>query len=374
MRTKKSQQGASRAKKSAVRRKRQRKRTVPVRPVPASGGIQLGHLSTCSETYLRVLSNPFTSISNACIPDTVTLPSTKHVFTSRGVFNSGTLGFGAIGVNPWSMIQQQATATVQGVAAPVVRTLATYAANTIPMAVTSATANVALSTSNSPYTIAQVVDGTGVEFRLVGCGLRVRYTGTELNRSGRVTFWRPRQNAPINGFLVGVDAVLNDNYYHTTPVDRTWREITYLPVRAADVTYSSYLDPTLAPFTDYRVLWCCLDGTVAGSSFEYEVKAYFEMVGQQVGGGLLQPTKSHADPVGFGAIMSSLPTTLQAAGSSMYASMKQGAIRALEYATSGVITMGARAIGTAMLGPAGGMLGGAAAGMLTGPTITDADD
>jgi len=339
-------------------------------------------ISQCADIYMQAIADPFRdTCRNACIPDSITLPSAKYTFSSRGIFNCGTLGFGFVGVNPWSLVKIGGNTNATGTSFPVVSTTSLYATASAPAFVTAATANVSFAASTS--VIPQVALQQGANFRLVGCGLRVRYIGPELTRAGRVVLFRPRDNTPY-GVSYSISSVLEDIFYHTSPMTREWKAISYLPSRTEDISYGSYIDPTVIPpsgipNTDYRILWAFIDGAQPSSALEFEVIAHFEVVGR-LAGQTLQVTRSHSDPVGFGAIMSSLPSSFKENASRLYDYVKGGAQKALAYATSGVISYAGRAIGTALGtaigGPVGGMIGGATLSSvprLMSPEVTEID-
>jgi hypothetical protein len=340
-------------------------------------GVTVGHLSQCADTYMRVLSNPFTDVDNACIPDAITLPSQKMRVTCRGTFYSGTNGFGFVGINPWTGITSDGISTTQGIGCTAVYSTVNYNYAYVTLPMTSTTGGIATANSNSIYTRAAMNGAQGaLNFRLVGCGLRVRYIGTELNMGGRIIMYRQRTNFPdVNNNLSPAYA-LNDVFYHSSTMSRSWKQITYLPARTEDLSYHSFNDPSNVGVTDYRIMWALVDGTVTNVAFEFESIYYYEIVG--VGSSGIQVTRSHSDPVGFGAIMSALPQTLRDTGSSLYNYMRDGAMSALKTATSGLITTGLRVAGSALggylLGPPGSIVGSAVAGRLTqGVSVTDAD-
>jgi hypothetical protein len=92
-----------------------------------------------------------------------------------------------------------------------------------------------------------------------------------------------------------------------------------------------------------RSLLAYVEGAIVGTSFEYELTSYYEMIGVNQ-----LATPSHADPTGFGAIMSALPERVSSLGEQTYNTMYRGALRALETTTSGLFQMGTTATLTAL--------------------------
>jgi hypothetical protein len=303
----------------------------------------------------------------------------KMKTTCRGTFATGTQGFGFVSVNPWSMIHRNHDTSTNGTNAAVAVSQSTYAGTTVTARLTTAVTDVAYYPSNSPWANTEFILSVGgqKQFRLVGCGLRIRYIGTELNRAGRVVVYRSRDNLYPTAD-VSLSQLLLDNFYHSSPVDRAWKEISYFPSRTEDISYGSYDDPSLLNTTpDYRIMCALIEGAGVANAFEFEVDALFEVVGGFSGNTGITTTQSHSDPTGMGAIMSSLPTSLKATGRALYESVSAGAHKAIAYATSGLITAGAQALGGYFGGPLGAAAGGYTAGrLLQGPsriTVTDAD-
>jgi hypothetical protein len=332
-------------------------------------------LSPCADKYAVALANPFGDVGGACIPDGITLPSQKVCYTSRGNFNIGLMGVGWAVCNPFNMIQNGITGDpITGYSeAPVVATTGGYNGTTYTFPFTAS--GLTIGSSNSPFTDAAVASAN-FQFRLVGSGLRVRYAGSELNRSGRLLMYRERTNNPIPA-VANINSLLLDNYYHTSPVDREWHEISYQPSRTTDISYSTWLPTTTSANTDYRIQLALIEGAAPNSLWEFEVQSCFEVIYAQSG---IDVTTSHSDPTGFGAVLSAFPNRLIDGGKKLLNYVRKGAMDALSYATSGLITMGARAVGGYIAGPVGSAAAGLFASRATpplltygGPTITEVE-
>jgi hypothetical protein len=333
------------------------------------------HLSECATKYANAIANPFSSKAlGACVPDVLSLPSSKYTFRSQSFLFAGTQGFAYVAFNPWLLLSNGIATTATGTQAPIVSSLATYAAGATPATFNTAGigATSIVAPSNSSFTPAQLLAaGTNYQFRLVGAGLRVRYTGTELNRGGRYTFFRSPTNTIGSCQSLGTAGALLNNAYHTVAVGREWREICYAPTKQSDLQYNAWVDPSVTAASDYRVMCCLVDGTSAGNTFEYEAIAHFEMQSDQVA---LPMSPSHSDPVGFGAVLSSIPPRLITKGADMLAAVANGAMRTLGRSVSGyVTTAGASFLGGMLGGPTGARIAGAIASSSQTVTVEDAD-
>jgi len=333
-------------------------------------------LSTCSFTYLKVLADPFIStIVEACIPDVIALPSRKEFYTAKGTFTVGTNTVGFVSMNPWNMIVANPTTNAIGTEAAICASVTGFNLPGSPVAPNSATPNVVFYSGNGLFS-AGALNTNDLEFRLVGAGLRIRYIGSKLLQAGHVSMFRFPNNTPLGTGappVVSLTNALTVPSNHTSPVDsEKWCQITYAPSRTSDISYVSYDTPTVPGNLDYRIMHALIEGAPAGQSFEWEAVAFFEIVGGGVTVGL-QATPSHSDPVGYSAVLSSLPNRLIAQGSVMLEYMKNGAMRALETSVSGLMRVGVQAVGAYFGGPAGGAIAGAMMSRQSGPTVSDID-
>jgi len=328
--------------------------------------VNVPRLSKCSQMYLRALIDPFTPFGELpCIPDAICIPSYKFGTRVRGNFVIGTGGVGWV------------------VAAPFLPTIDSFQA----LSTTSAyvlnvynrtAAGVVGSINDSAFSNATAPN---LQYRLVGCGLRAWFQGSEFNRGGLVVLHRQPQNTDI---LAGTNE--NDFLrYRTTiqaPAVRKSESVCYRPDDPAQFAYNPYV---IAPGGDPRYsLLIYVTGATLGQTWGYELFNYYEMIGDRQ-----QPTQSHSDSSGMGAVMSSLPvvnSTQPPAAQLKEAHAKS--LTALEYASSGLVAVAksalnqalpvvAGAIGEFFAGPPGGLAAGAATRLLTSqsasPTVSDID-
>lgn len=330
--------------------KKQKKQKQLTRKNPSLAVVNVPHLSPCATSYLRALSDPWTMPRELpCIPDVITLPSRKFQTKARGVFTIGSGGVGWVIASPFLTAASDYGIGSGYVDKPVIYTSsATYAGTTYTWSATGSsitTTGVSAANAQSPMTYSALA-AAGVQIRLVGGGLRIKYTGTELNRGGRLVLYRSRSNAQITQGWSATD-FLSDPTCYTESVTRSWKGVTYLPDSTDYLDYnnSSTFQPSvgLSEGSARRSLIAFVEGAVSGTSFEYEVTSYFELIGPNQ-----QATQSHADPTGFGAIMSALPERVTSLGSETYASMERGALKALETTTSGLFQIGSAAVATSL--------------------------
>jgi len=139
--------------------------------------------------------------------------------------------------------------------------------------------------NNSPYADALFNFATGnLAGRVVGCGLRVRYMGTELNRSGRsIALETPdHEDSAGNSIptLLGYDKVT----VKPNSADRTWHAVTWQPVSAVEMEYrSDGANPAYPGGRTNSPLVIAVSG-VAGETWEAEAYVLFEAIGSNVRG------------------------------------------------------------------------------------------
>lgn len=271
-------------------------------------------LSSCARLYLHALTNPFVPLSTAempCIPDLVTLPSHKIYTLARGTMTIGTDGLGFVLVDPFTMISNTAASIGAITSYPVLYTTGTYANNSINWHPIGGVLPAGLlgALPNSPYTAATAPLSTG-QVRLVGCGLRVRYSGNELYRGGTVTLYRSQGNLNVTNTAT-IPTLLQSPLSAMAPVNRGWHSVTYLPDESTELEYhgyGQYWDVTQGAAASHHSLLIAVQTPLVPNAnvqqtFDFEVAAYFELIGSN-----LSLTSSHADPVGIGAIRSVVST------------------------------------------------------------------
>jgi len=201
----------------------------------------------------------------------------------RGRFEVGAAGVGYISMNPY---------VCWGDTPMLTGTTANYTASIITQSVVNPGTMLTNFNNNSPYTIAQFNTFNNCR-RVVGAGLRARYIGPELTRSGRVIEYRH----PINGsvFTIGTGQIadyLRNRETEPGPVDREWHYVVWRPALPADIAYRDASSAFAAS------LLFAVEGAPPGAAFEFDAMVHFEIVGE------LCPTTSasHSDVIGHSVV------------------------------------------------------------------------
>jgi hypothetical protein len=170
--------------------------------------------------------------------------------------------------------------------------------------------------------------------RIVASAVRVRYTGTELKRGGKIILWA--NNSPVFGtsasaYFPSVEELKSLPDCRIFPVTRAWRTIAWNP---SDPENCAYLpcDSTSSTGRDVsygqnQTLFGCFTGE-AGNEFEFERISYYEMVPVGPGREVPNVTKSHSDPVGLGIVKDFLADSYVNYGSQALEAFKGYALNA----------------------------------------------
>lgn len=263
---------------------------VKVQPM-AYQRVKTFHLSVCSEDYLRALLKPFDETTRpACIPDQIDVPSYKTRTLMRGSLQTGSTA-GSCGFvlgAPFASCMNNSTA--------VLSSTSNYTFTGFPGAQNDTGVTSTLN-AQAPYPYERLgTDQDDVQVRPVAFGLRVRYIGNELYRSGRILFVR-MPNAPLAALSVAQILARSDNF--SVPVDKKWHTITYMPYNASAYQYkTTYPESTLV---DSASIGFLIDGAAASSPFEWEAISYSEITGATP-----NITLSHSDVQGISAVRNTL--------------------------------------------------------------------
>jgi hypothetical protein len=283
------------------RRTRRNKPKANKNLVAAENRAKYFNLSPCSKLYLSALTDPFDlEGGKACIPDLTDFPSFKTLVVARGSFAAGTQKFGFVGCNPLTLANDDGG---------ILSTTAGYTLASFPNVLPDAGVN-QTDFANLPFTGAQFdPNGESMTGRTVGCGLRIRYTGTELNRSGRCIPYRTNSTyVACNGLTVS--DVLNRAEVPSIAVKREWINVTYLPTQNKDYEYAidtSGIDVSTLAGLDLAIM---VDGCEVGATFEYEIYLHKEFIAQSGKKSLQGQTPSHSDVTGISAIRNVLETNM----------------------------------------------------------------
>jgi len=356
--------------------------------VMTSNGPAMAHLSACARKYLAARIDPWSELAkDSCIPDQTVLNSQKLSCRARGFFSSGTNAVGWISLDPWAMIISDPVVLGTSLNAPVVFTQNNYTPIQYQWSVAAGNLGVGTNFGGSDSNLATSyftpAAAAGVEnptFRLVGAGIRIRYTGAAINRGGRITAYRSPNNVEIpHGGAVGGVATPNSSDLLQTKeaitdvVSSDWHSVAYVPTFVDALAYNPltfFFNPTIQSTNRHTLLMYVDAPSATPIQFEYDCISHFELIGY---GAITTP--SHSDPVGMGAVqtattaapISQLPPQQQ---------LQQGYARALESlatSASGILYSAGKVAGRAAMTLAAGAISNWQAPNPSMPTIEDAD-
>lgn len=238
--------------------------------------------SPCLAKYMKALIDPFGYHNDVCVPDLDVRPSSKYRVVVRSQMATGTQGFGYAVFSPFNMAFSDQPAGHASTSDYIGSTIAVSGPGTI-----------GITASTAPF-FSNLAVLNGV--RVAAFGIRSRYLGTELNRSGRLAITlSPSPETSLSA--ANATALLNYRATKTFPVTRNWVNLIWVPRMAIEYEYSGPGDQALQPLWDkWSMAISAFDG-VPGNSFEMEAVAYLEYVGT-----LVNLTPSHSDIVGLSAV------------------------------------------------------------------------
>jgi len=328
--------GGLKKKKAATYRKKFNKRTGNHLNVSTS------KMSGCALNFLKAQYNPWASFSESpCIPDLIATPSRKEAYELKFVWQSGTSGLGFIVVNPYLMIygsdDTPGAVLNPHYSRPIASTNAAYETTSYGVRNAydngiAASASIDKSNPNSPFTSGDAMDYNiqqgRFDYRIVACGIKVKYAGAPLTRKGNYILYEDPTNA---GFLYfGGDTVGSaPNFLNHTPanlmkeasaklipIDENEHAVLWHPRQQSDLDYISsweeqggvggYLQ-AIAQYPTMGIFVYGADTTVDNlPSFSSHVIVHTEQVGTIVN----NKTMTESDIVSLSKIMSNMATTV----------------------------------------------------------------
>lgn len=267
-------------------RPQQRNQQPSNRPAPKPAAVPKPKpvLSGCAAKYAATLIDPYTH-HGIGVPTVPAVPSWKTYVFARGTLQtSSTTGIGYVLASPLNAIVNDATA--------VYYTGSNYAGTT--MATTGT--GVVTGLTNSPYAAAALGgQESGVTYRVVSAGLRVRYRGTNLDMGGTLYSVTHPTHAALDNANAGDLAAINLTKIGT--VSREWTSTVWCPVYPQEFNFNSSVGGT----TPMAHLIVAPDATQT-ISFDWELTVNVEFVGMPVRG----MTVGQSDNQGFGAVTSAM--------------------------------------------------------------------
>jgi hypothetical protein len=262
------------------RRKRRARKARPANVVLAQTLLP----KPCTFHYARALLDPFNGQlkeASPCVPDAYDFPSFKYQSRFRGVFVVGTLGVGFVVVSPRTGVNDVPFIAV---------TDALWAGGTISV---SGPGIVRATDPQIPYPAT-----SSPNIRLVACGVRARYIGTELQRGGQlIPFFTPNDDV-IDDSITEITSRAVTNIL---PVTRRWGQVNWLPSTPDDYTFSNIQNAGLT--SNAVTMGIAVSAGTVGTFFEYEIIRFWEAI-PSLENNVTTPgqTRSHSDIPGLSTI------------------------------------------------------------------------
>lgn len=248
-------------------------------------------LSPCTRDYIGALCNPFDG-PLSCVPSSYPpIPTYKVRTFNKGFISTGTTGVGFVQFQPYGLFANNTLS--------VLSSITTYAGAGFPS--TFPLLGVVSADTNSPYASASINTlALGIQFRVVACGVRVWYIGTEIDIQGEMFGFRHPDNETISGLSVA--QVLSFSNTRRVAVDNQRRtlDVTWIPMKPQDLEFiGSFASSVFS-------IGIALTGAASKTNqFAYEVYGICEYVGANVP----NRTPSSADPAGFAAALEAAQST-----------------------------------------------------------------
>jgi len=236
-------------------------------------------LSPQTEDWVKAVENPFDCIEPPFIPTYPARASRKVKTFARGTMStSATTGFGALVVTPTA-----AAATDCGI-----YTNNLYTGTTIPAL--TGTGAIAFQ-ANCDYSAGSFNANTGVSARLVAMGIRIRYSGTNLNKGGTCY----ALEHPNHGDLGGLNIAQLMAYESCARVPVTENKWTNLVYHFLDASDFNYLATGFGSTVNSHAICVQAPVPTTSISFDWEYVGFWEYIGVNVRG----KSPSFSDIVGL---------------------------------------------------------------------------
>ena len=278
-----------------------------------SSRIQGAILSKCAQDYYASLNDPWTG-PQACIPSFPSLPSQRYRSLARGTFSSNASGRGFICVNPYEM-----SCSSSGVVSDphlAIFTNTSAAATTWDFAAGDAMAFPPNTTGYPHSSGVPNVNITGYgQYRLVSCGIKIRYMGPLLNRGGRYVSLRVADDSHIGWTaaqlgVLGFNTIASLRGANYGCISEDWISLVYTPVQNESLCFTDLKycvlstggqEPAVNESHRYQQNGCVslgilIDTVTASLPFEFEISSNFELVGNLA---TAMTQSDGADPVGM---------------------------------------------------------------------------
>lgn len=258
-------------KKIQFQRQRQPKSTTlgSMRREQASMGVMSdSELDKCKIELAKAYANPF-SAYRPCIGRFPNPPSLKATTLTRGSFACGTGGVGFI-MAKYGLALDFNSIAVTGV---------TYAGTSVTPPGSGDVGVTLLQTSNSPVATSSSYSSSGLHWRPICMGIRIRYIGTLLNRRGMAfaaTIKDDDQEIDSNTAF-SISNIPEDAFASVLPITDKWIQMNYIDRKSSSTHYAS------STHTYNTIVYAQCSPTISeAATFEFEVVTHFEVIGKGV--------------------------------------------------------------------------------------------
>jgi len=233
---------------------------------------------SCAVHYLQALENPFTLEHPACIPDLHSVPSKKIRAIARSTFSTGINGDACAILCPHTKVSTGVSYITTTSVFP-----STGGLTVVPVpGGVGITGNAIAKLPYSGTAFAAFTTG-GIEGRVVGCGIRIRYTGREIDRAGQIVAFRDPDNENVASIKT-FQQLRDLESSQTFDVSREWTYCHYKPCRPDEYEYSrngetSGVEPIPGGISCRLSMGFLIVGAVPSTGFECEVVTFIEYVG-----------------------------------------------------------------------------------------------
>jgi hypothetical protein len=243
------------------------------------------HMSPCAAKYIGCLANPFTG-PLACVPSQFPNRTSRQRVFVRGSMTIAASpdSFGFIMVDPRRSAFNDSPCLIASKSA---FTAQQWNGNS---------PSVDTYNSNAQYPKSALTDGqAGINYRIVGSGLRARYTGTNLNMGGTYHCLHDPTHSTIQSRNIG--SAESEIQAVRVPINKKWVTVLYYPISEGEYTllddpFVASSEPgTLTTTTSHWYMGILIAAPEAGS-YDFEFFSVVEYQGATVRG--QQP--SEADP------------------------------------------------------------------------------
>jgi len=280
----------------------------------------------CTQDYLKALSMPFRLANPVCIPDSHVVPSKKMKIVLRGTGRTDANGFGYVTANPFYTANNSIGTGPTGdsyfgtiaysngnVTLPQIYTFGTAAGGSSMQPLIGAPYGIQ-EYDESPTGVLETSD-VGAQSRVVGAGLRLRYSGTTLNKGGTALIVRREDGETLH--LMGYDLLASRQNTKVVPYGDKWHEVSYVPVKPDDYDYcrngafgstgtpDALIDTNQCAKLSRHCIAIVVKGAAAVQPFDWEYVVHLEFLGKTVIGA----SKSHSDLMGMSQVRNAVAST-----------------------------------------------------------------